>query len=54
MIARSSGQILFFKLEQDPKTNQRTWQKYWTLKIKGQIYTIKGNDFIYITDSELI
>ena len=35
MIARSSGRILFFKLERDPKTKQKKWQKYWTLKIRG-------------------
>ena len=54
LIARSSSQILFFKLELDEFTKEKYWHNYHTLDQGGSIYFIKGNKRIQIcTDSQI-
>ena len=43
LIARSSSDILFFKIEYDPDTDERLWQQYHVEHVRGFIYYIKGN-----------
>ena len=44
LIARSSSDILFFKIEQDEDTEERKWKQYYTVPdVRGFIYYIKGN-----------
>ena len=43
LIASSSDQILFFKLEFDEVTKETNWINYHTIPDAGQIFFIKGN-----------
>lgn len=43
LVARSSSDILFFKIEVDEETEERKWQQYEMLEVRGLIYYIKGN-----------
>jgi hypothetical protein len=43
LIARSSSDILFFKIEKDEETEERKWKQYKMLEVRGFIYYIKGN-----------
>ena len=43
LIARSSSQILFFKLDLDEFTKEKYWRNYHTLDQGGSIFFIKGN-----------
>ena len=54
LIARSSSSVLFFRLEHDKLTLQRTWKCYKVLKVRGFIYFIKGNIRIQITTDKKI
>lgn len=42
LVCRSSSQILFFKLEMDIFTGEKSWQIYHTLDFGGNIFFIKG------------
>lgn len=42
LIARSSSDILFFKIEKD-EDGVREWKQYKILNIRGFIFYIKGN-----------
>lgn len=54
LIARSSSQILFFKLELDEFTKEKYWHNYHTLDQGGSIYFIKGNKRIQVcTDTQI-
>lgn len=53
LIARSSSDILFFKIEKDDE-GLRTWKLYKTLEVRGFIYYIKGNVRIQITTDDRI
>ena len=44
LVARSSSQILFFKLQEDEITKLQNWEHYWTIGERGNIFFIKGND----------
>ena len=55
LIARSSSTVLFFKItadEEDPE--DKSWQLYKTLNVRGFIYFIKGNKRIQITTDDKI
>ena len=55
LIARSSSTVLFFKIiadEDDPE--EKSWQQYHMLNIRGFIYFIKGNKRIQITTDDNI
>ena len=54
MVARSSSDILFFKLVKDEETDQRNWVQYNSIHARGFIYYIKGNVRIQITTDEKI
>ena len=56
LIARSSSDILFFKIEVDEDTEERTrkWKQYKMLEVRGFIYYIKGNVRIQITTDDKI
>ena len=54
LVARSSSQILFFKLQEDEITKKQIWQHYWTIAERGNIFFIKGNDQMQITTDEKI
>lgn len=54
LIARSSSDILFFKIEVDEDTEERVWRQYHMLERRGFIYYIKGNIRIQITTDEKI
>ena len=44
LIARSSSDILFFKIYKNEETEERTWQQYDMIEnMRGLIYYIKGN-----------
>ena len=46
LIARSSSDILFFKIEEDPPRDRgagMAWQQYHVEHVRGFIYYIKGN-----------
>ena len=49
LIARSSSDILFFKIEVDEDTEERKWKQYDIINCRGFIYYIKGNVRIQIT-----
>ena len=53
LIARSSSDILFFKIEKDDE-GKREWKQYKMLEVRGFIYYIKGNVRIQITTDENI
>jgi hypothetical protein len=54
LVARSSSDILFFKIEVDEDTEERVWRQYRMLERRGFIYYIKGNIRIQITTDEKI
>ena len=54
LIARSSSDILFFKLEFDEQSETRKWKLYNKIQARGFIYYIKGNVRIQITTDEFI
>ena len=54
LIARSSSDILFFKLVFDEQSETMKWQQYRVIEARGFIYYIKGNVRIQITTDELI
>lgn len=54
LVARSSGNILFFKRKYDDKTDKYYWTLYHKLQHKGLLYFIKGNIRINITTDEKI
>jgi len=54
IIARCSDLILFFKLEYDPVTKEKSWTNYHTEEIRGFVYFIKGNKRIQITTENKI
>ena len=50
LVARSSSDILFFKIETDEDTDVRKWKLYHTISnVRGFIYYIKGNIRIQVT-----
>lgn len=54
LVARSSAQILFFRLYLDEFTGQKNWINYFTIEEGGNIYHIKGNKRIQIvTDTQI-
>mmetsp|Transcript_2923 Transcript_2923/g.4511 ORF Transcript_2923/g.4511 Transcript_2923/m.4511 type:complete len:194 (-) Transcript_2923:3193-3774(-) len=54
LIARSSGDILFFKIVKDEDTEERKWVLYNTIELRGFIYYIRGNVRIQIVTDEKI
>jgi hypothetical protein len=54
LVARSSSQILFFKLELDEFTGESEWVNYYTIEKGGNIYFVKGNKRIQIVTDEKI
>ena len=54
LIARSSNQILFFKLELDEFTGSSNWNNYYTIEEGGNIFYIKGNKRIQIVTERQI
>ena len=54
LVARSSSQVLFFKLVSDPVTKEKSWVNYHVLDIRGMIYFIKGNKRIQVTTDRKI
>ena len=42
LLARSSSDILFFKIEKD-KEGVRTWKQYYKIEVRGFIFYIRGN-----------
>ena len=55
LMARSSSQILFFRLvedEDDPEI--RRWKNYHTIEARGMLFYIKGNVRIQIITDEII
>jgi hypothetical protein len=54
LLARSSSDILFFKIVEDEDTKERKWQQYKVLEVRGFIYYIKGNVRIQITTDDKI
>ena len=46
LVARSSGDILFFKQEYDLFTGIKSWINFKTLHIRGFLYWTKGNSRI--------
>ena len=53
LIARSSSDIVFFKIEKDEDGN-RKWKQYHMIERRGFIYYIKGNVRIQITTDDKI
>jgi len=43
LVARSSSDILFFKIVVDEDTEQKKWKQYNVINARGFIYYIKGN-----------
>ena len=54
LMARSSDQILFFKLQYDEVTKETNWINYHTIHNSGQIFFIKGNQRFQITTNDEI
>jgi len=54
LIARSSGDILFFKREYDEDLERDKWVLYKQIEVRGFIYYIKGNVRIQITTDDKI
>lgn len=54
LIARSSSDILFFKIEKDEDTEERKWKLYHDIEVRGFIYYIKGNVRIQVTTNDKI
>ena len=43
LVARSSGSIIFFKLEFDEDLERKKWVQYHEEHVRGLIYYTKGN-----------
>lgn len=54
LVARSSSDIVFFKLMKDEENGERVWVQYHTIPTRGFIYFIKGNIRIQIIDDNKI
>ena len=54
LIARSSSDILFFKIVTDEDTGDRKWTQYDVKHVRGFIYYIKGNVRIQIVTDDKI
>ena len=54
LVARSSSDILFFRIVEDEETGERLWKQYHVIHARGFIYYIKGNVRIQITTDEKI
>ena len=54
LVARSSQEIVFFKLEKDEIDEHRMWKQFHTLPHKGFLFFIKGNIRIQVTTDEKI
>jgi len=54
LMARSSSDILCFKIEEDMDTGERSWKHYHTIAIRGFVYYIKGNIRIQVVGEEKI
>ena len=54
LIARSSGDILFFKTYIDDETGKKVWKQYHSIEMRGFIYYIKGNVRIQLTTDDKI
>ena len=54
LAARSSSDIVFFKIEYDDTLERRMWKQYHIIHVKGFIYYIKGNIRIQITTDDKI
>jgi len=42
LMVRNSTEILFFRIEEDPDTEERSWVKYFSIPSRGQIYYVRG------------
>jgi hypothetical protein len=54
LVARSSQEIVFFKMDKDENDPHRMWKQFYTLPHKGFLFFIKGNIRIQITTDEKI
>ena len=54
LVARCSSSVLFFKLETDIFTHEKSWVNYHTIDSCGFVYWIKGNKRIQVTTNEKI
>lgn len=54
LVARSSSDILFFKIVKEEETGVRKWKLYHTEEVRGFIYYIRGNVRIQIVTDEKI
>ena len=52
LIARSSSDLVFFKIVEDEKTLERTWVQYHSIETRGFLYYIKGNIRIQVCDED--
>jgi len=53
LIARSSQDILFFRIEKDEE-GRRMWQQYHDIPLMGFIYYIKKNTRIQVTTADKV
>jgi hypothetical protein len=53
LVARSSQEIVFFKIVED-EDGKRSWKQHYTLQKKGFLYFIKGNIRIQITTADMV
>ena len=54
LMARSSSDVLLFKIVVNEETGERQWVQYHTIPTRGFITYIKGNVRIQIVDDENI
>lgn len=54
LMARSSSDVLMFKIDTDEDTGARKWVQYNCIEIRGFIYYIRGNIRIQIVTDEKI
>ena len=54
LMARSSSDILMFKIEKDEETGVRHWILYNSIESRGSISYIKGNVRIQVVNDEKI
>ena len=54
LMARSSSEILCFKLDKDKDTGEKSWKQYHTIPIRGFVYYIKGNVRIQVVEESKI
>ena len=54
LCVRSSSKVLFFRQIWDYEFEIYQWELYYSLKIKGSIYYIRGNQRIQITNDNYI